>query len=220
VLEKKAFEGQYVMPQGEIYVVADLSTVWVQAKIYAYELPHIELGMPASVSFPSLPMRQFTGKVVFVDPVVDEMSRTVQVRVELPNPGGEMRPGMFGDILITHAMGSGLTVPTSAVIRTGERDIVFRAVSADRFVPVQVKISPLQFEDRFEIVEALKAGDRVVTSANFLIDSESRLLAGGGSMAGMPGMDSGGKAPATTQNDIKGMAPNELKETEHSGMKH
>jgi Cu(I)/Ag(I) efflux system membrane fusion protein len=83
-----------------------------------------------------------------------------------------------------------------------------------------VKISPLQFEDRFEIVEGLKAGDRVVTSANFLIDSESRLLAGGGSMAGMPGMDSGGKAPAATHNDIKGMAPNEVKETEHSGMKH
>jgi len=145
----------------------------VQAKIYAYELPHIELGMPASVSFPSLPMRQFTGKVVFVDPVVDEMSRTVQVRVELPNPAGEIRPGMFGDILITHAMGSGLTVPTSAVIRTGERDIVFRAVSADRFVPVQVKISPLQFEDRFEILEGLKAGDKVVTSANFLSTPEA-----------------------------------------------
>ena len=220
VLEKKAFEGQYVMPQGEIYVVADLSTVWVQAKIYAYELPHIELGMPASVSFPSLPMRQFTGKVVFVDPVVDEMSRTVQVRVELPNPGGECRPGMFGDILITHAMGSGLTVPTSAVSRTGERDIVFRAVFADRFVPAQVKISPLQFGDRFEILEGLKAGDRVATSANFLIDSESRLLAGGGSMAGMPGMDSGGKAPVTRRNDIEGMAPNELKEIEHARMKH
>ena len=165
-------------------------------------------------------MRQFTGKVVFVDPVVDEMSRTVQVRVELPNPGGECRPGMFGDILITHAMGSGLTVPTSAVIRTGERDIVFRAVFADRFVPAQVKISPLQFGDRFEILEGLKAGDRVVTSANFLIDSESRLLAGGGSMAGMPGMDSGGKAPATKQKDIKRMAPNELKEMENSRMKH
>jgi len=220
VLEKKAFEGQYVMPQGELYVVADLSTVWVQGKIYAYELPHIELGMPATVSFPSLPVRQFTGKVVFVDPVVDEMSRTVQVRVELPNPAGEIRPGMFGDILITHAMGSGLTVPASAVIRTGERDIVFRAVSADQFVPVQVKISPLQFEARFQILEGLKAGDKVVTSANFLIDSESRLLAGGGSMAGMPGMDGGGKARPMKQDDMKGMAPDEQKEIEHSRMKH
>jgi len=117
-------------------------------------------------------------------------------------------------------MGSGLTVPASAVIRTGERDIVFRAVSADQFVPVQVKISPLQFEARFQILEGLKAGDKVVTSANFLIDSESRLLAGGGSMAGMPGMDGGGKARPMKQDDMKGMAPDEQKEIENSRMKH
>ena len=204
VLEKKTFEGQYAMPQAELYVVADLSTVWMQAKIFEYELPHVEVGMPATVSFPSLPMQKFVGKVVFVDPVVDEMSRSVQVRVELPNPKGEFRPGMFGQILLTHGMGNGLTVPTSAVIRTGERNIAFRAISSGRFVPVQVKISPLQFEDRFQILEGLKAGDVVVTSANFLIDSESRLEAGGGSMVGMPGMDSGGsKAPPAKQEPPK-----------------
>lgn len=226
VLEKKAFEGQYVMAQAELYVVADLSTVWMQGKIFEYELPHVEIGMPATVSFPSLPLRQFTGKVVFVDPVVDEMTRTVQVRVELSNPDGEFRPGMFGDLLITHAMGSGLTVPTSAIIRTGERDIAFRAVSADRFVPVEVKISPLRFEDRFQILAGLKAGDEVVTSANFLIDSESRLQAGGGSMAGMPGMTGGdtggGKKPADPKKDIKKMAPEggPGKETDPPKMQH
>lgn len=207
VLEKKAFEGQYVTAQAELYVVADLSTVWVQGKVFSYELPHVEAGMPATVSFPSLPGRQFAGKVVFIDPIVDEMTRTVQVRVELPNPSGELRPGMFGDILITHAMGSGLTVPTSAIIRSGERDIAFRAVSADRFVPVQVKISPLRFEDRFQILDGLKAGDQVVISANFLIDSESRLEAGGASMEGMPGMSGGStdaKPPAKKQDDMKG----------------
>jgi Cu(I)/Ag(I) efflux system membrane fusion protein len=202
VLEKKAFEGQYVMPQGELYIVADLSTVWVQAKVFAYELPHIEIGMPVTVTLPSLATRQFTGKVVFVDPVVDEMTRSVQVRVELANPDGHLRPGMFAHVLITHTMGSGLTVPTSAVIRTGERDIVYRAVAADRFVPAQVKISPLQFEDRFQVLEGLKAGDQVVTSANFLIDSESRLEAGAGSMAGMPGMGSD-TMPAAKQGDMK-----------------
>jgi len=224
VLEKKAFEGQYVMAQGELYVVADLSTVWMQAKIFEYELPHVEVGMPATVSFPSLPMRQVTGKVVFVDPVVDEMTRTVQVRVELTNPGGDFRPGMFGNILITHAMGTGLTVPTSAVIRSGERDIAFRAVSADRFVPVQVKISPLRFEDRFQILEGLKAGDEVVTSANFLIDSESRLQAGGGSMAGMPGMKGGGTSgkPAVKQEDMKGTSNKggPAKEPERTRIQH
>jgi len=219
VLEKKTFEGQYAMPQAELYVVADLSTVWMQAKIFEYELPHVEVGMSATVSFPSLPMQTFIGKVVFVDPVVDEMSRSVQVRVELPNPNGEFRPGMFGEILLTHAMGNGLTVPTSAVIRTGERNIAFRALSPGRFVPVQVKISPLQFEDRFEVLEGLTAGDEVVTSANFLIDSESRLEAGGGSMVGMPGMDSGAsKTPPAKQELSNKSEP--AGDREHSKMKH
>lgn len=208
VLEKKAFEGQYAMPQAELYVVADLSTVWMQAKVFEHELPHVEVGMPVTVSFPSLPMQTFTGKVVFVDPVVDEMTRSAQVRVELPNPDGRFKPGMFGHILLSHAMGSGLTVPTSAVVRTGDRNIAFRVVAADLFVPVEVKISPLQFGDLFQVLEGLEAGDQVVTSANFLIDSESRLQAGGGGMAGMPGMDAGGtggKKPAAME-DMKGMA--------------
>ncbi len=145
VLEKTTFAGQYLTPESDLYVVADLSTVWMQAKIYEYELPHVELGMSATVSFPWLMEQPLHGKVVFIDPVVDEMSRTVQVRVELPNGDGRLKPGMFGDMLIAHAMGVGLTVPSSAVLRNGERDIVFRAASADRFVPVQVKIGPQRF---------------------------------------------------------------------------
>jgi Cu(I)/Ag(I) efflux system membrane fusion protein len=225
VLEKKAFQGQYIMTQNELYVVADLSTVWMQAKVFEYELPHIEIGMPATVSFPSLPKQKFAGKVVFIDPVVDEMSRSVQVRVELPNPDGRLKPGLFGHILISHAMGRGLTVPASAIIRTGERNIAFRAIAADRFVPVPVKISPLQFEDRFQILEGLEAGDKVVTSANFLIDSESRLEAGGGSMVGMPGMDAGSKGsektPTAKPEDMKGMPmPSGPAKDDHSTMKH
>lgn len=222
ILEKKTFEGQYVAPQGELYVVGDLSTVWVQGKVFAYELPHIALGMPATVTFPSLAAaRPFVGKIVFIDPVVDEMTRAVQVRVEVPNPDGLIKPGMFAHVLISHAMGSGLTVPTSAVIRTGERDIVFRAVSPDRFAPVQVEISPLRFDDRFQILGGLKAGDEVVTSANFLIDSESRLRAGGGGMVGMPGMGAdekgAGEKPSEKKEDTKG-APSE--DADHSKMQH
>lgn len=220
ILEKKTFEGQYVAPQGELYVVGDLSTVWVQGKVFAYELPHIALGMPATVTFPSLATRNFIGKIVFIDPVVDEMTRSVQVRVEVPNPNGLIKPGMFAHVLISHVMGSGLTVPTSAVIRTGERNIAFRAVSADRFVPVQVEISPLRFDDRFQILGGLKAGDEVVTSANFLIDSESRLRAGGGGMVCMPGMgvdEKGAGEKPPKQKDTKG-APEE--DADHSKMRH
>ena len=188
VLQKTAFAGQYVTMQNDLFVVADLSTVWMQAKIFQYELPHVAIGMPATVSFPSASQRPLTGKVVFIDPVVDETSRSVQVRIELPNPDGTLLPGMFGDVIISHAMGSGLTVPASAVIRTGERDIAYRVVSGGHFSPVVVKISPTRFADRFEVLDGLKAGDEVVTSGNFLIDSESRLEAGAGSMADMPGM--------------------------------
>jgi Cu(I)/Ag(I) efflux system membrane fusion protein len=188
VLQKTAFAGQYVTMQDDLFVVADLSTVWMQAKIFQYELPHVAIGMPATVSFPSTSQRTLTGKVVFIDPVVDETTRSVQVRIELPNPGGTLLPGMFGDVVIAHAMGSGLTIPASSVIRTGDRDIAYRVASGGHFSPVVVKISPTRFADRFEVLDGLKAGDEVVTSGNFLIDSESRLEAGAGSMADMPGM--------------------------------
>ncbi len=196
VMQKSVLAGQYVTAQSDLFVVADLSRVWMQAKIFQYELPHVAIGMPASVSFPGSPQGPLTGKVVFIDPVVDETSRSVQVRIELPNPGGGLLPGMFGNVVIAHAMGSGLTVPTSAVIRTGERDIVFRVASAGRFVPVVVKIDPTRFADRYRVLEGLDAGDAVVTSGNFLIDSESRLEAGADSMADMPGMAGAAKAGA------------------------
>jgi len=203
VLQKSAFAGQYVTLQDDLFVVADLSTVWMQAKIFQYELAHVAVGMPATVSFPASSQRTLIGKVVFIDPVVDEMSRSVQVRIELPNPSGALLPGMFGDVVISHAMGSGLTIPASAVIRTGERDIVFRVESDGRFAPVEVKISPTQFADRFELLQGLNAGDEVVTSGNFLIDSESRLEAGAGSMADMPGMAAPAKADNPKASDKK-----------------
>jgi Cu(I)/Ag(I) efflux system membrane fusion protein len=189
VLEKKAFEGQYVAPQDELYFVADLSTVWVQAKVYEYELPHIELNMPVTVTLPAFPGREFAGKIAFIDPMVEELSRTVQVRIELPNDQNQLKPGMFANVMISHQMGAGLTVPSSAVIRTGRRDIAYRAEGEGRFAPVLVVVSPFRFEDRFQVLQGLAAGDTVVTSANFLIDSESRLRAGESSMAGMPGME-------------------------------
>lgn len=188
VLERNVFERQYITPEKELYVIGDLSTVWVQAKVYEYEIPHVELGQPATVTIPSLPDRRFTGKVVFIAPTVDEVTRTVQVRIELPNKTGIFKPGMFAQISIRHPMGDGLLVPTSAVLRTGERDIAYRVEPGDHFVPVAVTISPIQFGDFYQILKGLKEGEQIVTSANFLIDSESRIRLGGG---GMPGMDHG-----------------------------
>jgi Cu(I)/Ag(I) efflux system membrane fusion protein len=185
VLERNVFEGQYVTPEKELYVIGDLSTVWLQAQVYEYEIPHVELGRPATVTIPSLPDRQFTGKVVFIQPTVEEVTRTVQVRIELPNREGIFKPGMFAQISIKHPMGEGLLVPTSAILQTGERNIAYRVESGDHFVPVAVKISPIQFGDCFQVLEGLNEGEQIVTSANFLIDSESRIRSGGGGMAGM-----------------------------------
>jgi membrane fusion protein, copper/silver efflux system len=185
VLERNVFEKQYVTPEKELYVIGDLSTVWVQAKVYEYEIPHVELGRPATVTIPSLPDRQFTGKVVFIQPTVDEITRTVQVRIELPNEEGIFKPGMFAQISIQHPMGDGLLVPISAVLQTGERNIAYRVEPGDHFVPVAVKISPIQFGECYQVLEGLKEREQIVTSANFLIDSESRIRLGGGSMAGM-----------------------------------
>jgi Cu(I)/Ag(I) efflux system membrane fusion protein len=215
ILTKNAFEDQYVTPATELYSVTDLSTVWVQAKVYEYELPHVELGRLATVTLPALPDRQLTGAVVFVEPTVEEPARTVQVRVELPNRDGRLKPGMFAHITIEHPMGDGLLVPMSAVIRTGNRDYAFRTETDHRFVPVEVTISPYQFGERFHILSGLKAGDRVVTSANFLIDSESRLRFGGmGGMAGMGGMEMGGMK-GEKKHDEGGM-----KGMDHGKMKH
>jgi Cu(I)/Ag(I) efflux system membrane fusion protein len=217
VLERNVFQQQYVTPEKELYVIGDLSTVWVQAKVYEYEIPHVELGQPATVTISSLPDQRFTGKVVFIQPTVDETTRTVQVRIELSNKDGIFKPGMFAQISIRHPMGDGLLVPTSAVLQTGERDIAYRVESGDHFVPVAIKISPIQFGDCYQVLEGLKEGDPIVTSANFLVDSESRIRVGNGEMAGMDHGDHGksGETPKTPVGekgmDTPGTDPSERK---------
>ena len=221
VLTKSAFQGQYITSMNDLYVVADLSVVWVQAKIFEYELPHITLGQKTVITLDALPGQEFTGNVQFIAPVVDEISRTVEVRVELKNNDGLFKPGMFGQIKIGHAMGEGLLVSSSAIIRTGSRNIAFRVDANDRFVPVDVDISPLMFEGRFQVLKGLAAGDRVVTSANFLIDSESRLQAGGGGMAGMAGMDMGSTKGTSGMSgkDTKPTVPAAPAKIDHKNMK-
>ena len=207
VLKRDAFEDQYITAEKELYQIADLSTVWVQAKIYEYELPHVQLDQPATVTVEALPDEELSGKVVFIQPTVEESTRTVQVRVELSNEEGLLRPGMFAEIRIDHDMGEGLLVPEEAVIRTGEHTYAFRADEGDRFTPVELTISPLRFEEQYQVLGGLSDGDRVVTSANFLVDSESRLRFGGG-MGGMAGMDMGGvkmEGAGKKGGDMEGM---------------
>lgn len=181
VLDRNVLEGNYVEPATELYRIADLSVVWLQAKIYEHELPHIELNQPVQVTLPSQPGKVFTGKVAFIEPVVQEQTRTVKVRVEIANPDELLKPGMYADLKVEHDMGEGLLVPESAVLRTGERAIAFRTLTGGKFEPVEVKLGS-RFGDRFEVLSGLSEGDEVVTSGNFLIDSESRLKSALGGM--------------------------------------
>ena len=176
VLERNVFEGSYVEPATELYKIADLSVVWLQAKIYEFELTHIEIGQPVEVTLQSEPNKPFQGKVTFVEPVVQEVTRTVKVRVEIDNLQELLKPGMYADLKIEHDMGEGLLIPESAVLRTGERAICFRSLPEGRFEPVEVKLGG-RFGDRFEVLSGLNEGDDIVVSAGFLIDSESRLKA-------------------------------------------
>jgi Cu(I)/Ag(I) efflux system membrane fusion protein len=181
ILERNLQEGSYVEPAMELYRIADLSMVWLQAKIYEHELPHIELNQPVHVTLPSQPGEQFQGKVSFIEPVLQEMTRTVKVRVEIDNAKDLLKPGMYADLKIEHDMGEGLLVLESAVLRTGERAIAFRVLPEGRFEPVEVKLGS-RFEERFEVLGGLEDGDEVVTSGNFLIDSDSRLKSATGAM--------------------------------------
>lgn len=176
VLERNLLEGSYVEPANVLYRIADLSVVWLQAKIYEYELPHIEVGQQAMVSLLSEPGAQFEGRISFVEPIVEEMTRTVRVRVEIANHDDAVKPGMYADLRLMHDMGEGLLVPDTAVLRTGERAIAYRALPDDYFEPVDVKLGG-RFGDRLEVLNGLAEGDRILISAVFLVDSESRLRA-------------------------------------------
>jgi Cu(I)/Ag(I) efflux system membrane fusion protein len=183
VLERNVLEGARVEPEMELYRIADLSEVWLQAKIYEYELPHIEIGQPVRIVLASQLEKEIQGKVAFVEPVFQETTRTVKVRVQIDNPKGEFKPGMYADLLLSHDMGEGLLVPESALLRTGVRNLAFRVLPGNRFEPVEVSLGG-QFNERFQVLAGLSEGDEIVTSAGFLIDAESRLKSATSAMTG------------------------------------
>jgi Cu(I)/Ag(I) efflux system membrane fusion protein len=184
VLERNVQEGSYVEPAADLYRIADLSVVWLQAKIYEYELPHVEVGQPVHIHVPSRPdLQDIRGKVSFVEPVLQESTRTVKVRVVIDNPKDEFKPGMYADLVIDHDMGQGLLIPESALLRTGERVLAFRVLPEDRFEPVEVTVGS-RFKERVQVLAGLSEDDEIVTSAAFLIDAESRLKSATAHMSG------------------------------------
>jgi Cu(I)/Ag(I) efflux system membrane fusion protein len=177
VLEKKVVQGQYVTEGQDLYVLADLSSLWLSAKVYEQELGGIKIGQVAVAHFPALPGREIRGRIRFIDPVLDPATRTAGVRVELQNPGDLLKPGMFANAELRVDLGRGLAIPKSAVLDTGMRQIVYIQVGSGRFAGREVRLgSPAG--DLVQVVQGLSAGEQVVTSANFLIDSQSQLATG------------------------------------------
>ena len=176
VMEKMVVAGQMIEPGMKLYRLANHDTVWVQAQIYEQDLPYIRLGQDAEVTIASWPDIRFRGRVTFISPTLDEKTRTVMVRMEFHNPGHLLRPGMFATARITVEMSpSVLLVPDMAVLRSGDKNTVFVALDEGKFEPRAVVLGRTAEEDRDEVISGLREGERVVSSGQFMLDSESQL---------------------------------------------
>jgi len=177
VIQKNAVRGAYIQPGMALFSIADLSTVWVWADVYERDLRRVHEGETATLTLGAYPGESFAGKVTFLAPTVDPATRTMRVRVELANPKLRLRPGMAGDVTLEPDDGAdALVVPAAAVVDTGEVQYVFVALGGGRFEPRRVRTGTRAGDDA-EILDGVADGETVVTTAAFLVDSESRLRA-------------------------------------------
>jgi RND family efflux transporter MFP subunit len=217
VMEKQAVKGAHMMPGQTLYKIADFSTVWVEADVYETEMPLVRVGARAIVTLDAYPEERFTGRVVYIYPYIDEKSRTNKVRYEFANRGGRLKPGMYANVEINAGpggAGSGIVVPTNAVLDSGTEQVVFVAKGDGYFEPRRVKIGRRLGAD-IEIIEGIKEGDEVATQATFFLDSESQLrasLQGFGSPPAAPGAASPEELNITfrSQPDPPKMGDNQL----------
>jgi len=188
VIEKLVVAGQRVMAGEPLYRIADLSTVWLEGDVFEQDLPVIGLGLTTSVELEALPGESLSGRVVYIAPTLNPATRTARVRVELPNRGLRLKPGMYGTMRLRATARTVLTIPRSAILVTGDRAVVFVRAPDGMLLPREILLG-LSTGDRAEVRAGLQAGDVVVASATFLIDAESNLGSALGGMAGMPGME-------------------------------
>jgi len=175
VIEKKALHGMHVEPGISLYMIADLSNIWVMADIYEYELPWVKVGQYAEMNLSYFPGKKFKGKVTFIDPFLDPTTRTLKVRMEFANPKWNLKPDMYANVTIKSTIAKrGVAVPEEAVIHSGERDIVIVKGPSGTFESRKLTLGP-QADGYYQVLKGLRAGEIVVTSSNFLIDSESKL---------------------------------------------
>lgn len=189
VLQKNVVAGQKIMAGDALYKVADLSTVWVESEVFEQDIANVRTGQMVHADFDAVPGRHLMGRISYIYPTLDPQTRTVRVRVVLPNPGLLLKPGMYATIVIAGTERTRvLTVPRSAVLSTGERSMVFVRDSSGHLTPREVALGGSN-DLRIEVLRGLTAGETVVSSATFLVDAESNLGTALGGMGNMPGMD-------------------------------
>jgi len=186
VLEKKAVQGMRFMPGEMLYQIADLSSLWVIAEVTEQDIGQVQLGDRVRIAVVAYPERDFAGKVDFIYPTLNSATRTVQVRMEVSNPKGLLKPAMFANAqIVAGKRDTVLTVPASAVIDSGTRQVVLVRLAEGRFEPRAVTLGS-RSDDFVEVLAGVAEGEQVVTSANFLIDAESNLKAALGGMGDAP----------------------------------
>uniref|UniRef100_A0A7V6A2M0 Efflux RND transporter periplasmic adaptor subunit n=1 Tax=Desulfobacca acetoxidans TaxID=60893 RepID=A0A7V6A2M0_9BACT len=175
VTKRLVTQGMYVKAGMPALEVADLSTIWVDADIYQYELPWIKVGQPVTMTLDYLPGESFPGRIDYIYPYLKEATRTATVRLRFPNPGLRLKPAMFSQVKIESPVTlSTVVVPSNAVINTGLKQYVFLALGEGRFVPREVQLGVLGNDGMHQVLSGLQGGEEVVTSAQFMLDSESR----------------------------------------------
>jgi len=187
VMEKMVFKGMGIMPGAALYKIGDLSTIWVIADIYEYELPFVQIGQKAKITLSYYPGESFEGTATYIYPSVDPKTRTAKVRFDLPNPEFKLKPEMWASVGLKIPMGRKLVVPEDAVMDTGEMQMVFVDRGQGYFETRHIQVGS-KVKGFYEVLSGVREGEKVVTSANFLIDSETRLS---GAMGGMGGHQHG-----------------------------
>jgi Cu(I)/Ag(I) efflux system membrane fusion protein/cobalt-zinc-cadmium efflux system membrane fusion protein len=185
IIERNALPNQYVQPDTKLYTIADLSTAWVYANVFQSVVGRLKPGNAAEVTVDAYPGRRFTGRIDQILPQVDPTTRTVRVRLVFNNPGVVLKPGMYVNVSIAVPLGRQMIVPASGVLQAGTHQIAFIDHGQGYLEPREVEIGP-RLDDHVVVLKGLHAGDRIVSSANFLVDSEAQLQAAIGAFAPPP----------------------------------
>jgi Cu(I)/Ag(I) efflux system membrane fusion protein/cobalt-zinc-cadmium efflux system membrane fusion protein len=205
ITERNALPNLYVEPSTRLYTIADLSRVWVNAQVFQDDIGRLKPGDAVAITVDSYPGRIFSGQIEEILPQVDMTTRTARVRLAIRNPGLKLKPGMFVNVDVNSSLGRQLTVPASAVFQSGTRQLVFINNGNGNLEPKEISVGP-RVRDDFVVLKGLEAHQAIVTSANFLIDSESQLQAAAGSFAPPPpgagSNASAASAPRASEPDV------------------